>query len=101
MRITDSKENRTRIVKIDGRLDASNANQLEEALEGQFADVDKLVLDLTELDYLASAGIRVMLKAYKAMKAGNGTVTIRGANEEITDVLTITGFAGKVEMERG
>lgn len=101
MRITGSKENRTRIVKIDGRLDASNANQLEEALEGQLADVDKLVLDLTELDYLASAGIRVMLKAYKTMKAGNGIVTIRGANEEITDVLTITGFAGKVEMERG
>lgn len=101
MRITGSKENRTRIVKIDGRLDASNADQLEEALEGQLADIDKLVLDLTELDYLASAGIRVMLKAYKAMNAGNGTVTIRGANEEVTDVLTITGFAGKVEMERG
>lgn len=101
MKITISKENSTRIVKIQGRLDASNANQLEEALDGKLADVDKLVLDLVGLDYLASAGIRVMLKAYKTMKAENGTVMIRGANEEITDVLTITGFAGKVEMERG
>lgn len=101
MRITISKENSTRIARIDGRLDASNANRLEEALDGQLTDVDRLVLDLTGLDYLASAGIRVMLKAYKTMNAGNGTVVIRGANEEIMDVLTITGFAGKVEMERG
>ena len=50
-------------------------------------------MDLSELDYVSSAGLRVLLSAHKSMKKQGGSMVVRGVNEEVQEVFTITGFS--------
>lgn len=99
MTIQEKREPGKIIFKVTGRLDATNAQELENAVLGSTNGVNTLIMDFSGLDYIASAGIRVLLKSYKVMASHGGIIVIRGANEEVTDVLTITGFADKITME--
>lgn len=79
-------------LKIVGRLDTSTAPALEAAVDGLAADVKELVLDCGGLEYVSSAGLRVILKAQKRMNV-QGRMKLTGVNETILEVFDITGFA--------
>ena len=79
-------------LKIVGRLDTSTAPALEAAVDGLAADVRELVLDCGGLEYVSSAGLRVILKAQKRMNV-QGCMKLTGVNETILEVFDITGFA--------
>ena len=80
------------ILKIVGRLDTSTAPALEAAVDGCSADVNELILDCSVLEYISSAGLRVLLKAQKLMNV-RGTMKLIGVNEAIKEIFDITGFA--------
>lgn len=82
------------LVKIEGRLDTTTAPELESQLmENVKEDTKKLVLDMENLDYVSSAGLRVILSAHKKMAAQDGELEVLHVKEAIMEVFEITGFA--------
>ena len=86
------------IVEIEGRLDTSTAPQLESNL-GTLDGVKRLVLDFSKLEYISSAGLRVLLGAQKKMNA-KGEMVIKNVNDTIMEVFDITGFADILTIEQ-
>ena len=85
-------------LKIVGRLDTSTAPALEASIDGCTADIKELILDCGALEYVSSAGLRVILKAQKQMNA-RGSMKLIGVNETIMEVFDITGFADILTIE--
>ena len=85
-------------LKIIGRLDTTTAPELEATVDGCIADLKELVMDCSELEYVSSAGLRVILKAQKLMNA-QGTMKVMNVNETIMEVFEITGFADILNIE--
>lgn len=84
--------------KIIGRLDTTTAPELETVIDSYAANVKELVLDCSELDYISSAGLRVVLKAQKVMNTRGG-MKLTGVNSTIKEILDITGFADILTIE--
>ena len=85
-------------LKIVGRLDTSTAPALETVIDGCAADIKELILDCRALEYVSSAGLRVILKAQKQMNV-QGSMKLIGVNETIMEVFDITGFADILTIE--
>ena len=83
-------------ILLEGRLDTTTAPQLEEELKASVAGVKKLVMDFEKLDYLSSAGLRVLLSMAK--KHPNH-VTLSGANETVREIIEQTGFDSVLHVE--
>ena len=92
MTINKKKEGGKLTVLLEGRLDTVTSPDLEAALAGEYDGADELVLDLTDLAYISSAGLRVLLSAQKKM-AGKGGMTVTGVNETVNEIFDITGFS--------
>ncbi|MGM9682830.1 MAG: STAS domain-containing protein [Eubacteriales bacterium] len=83
---------------LSGRLDTITSPQLEAELEKILPDSDALVLDMANLEYISSAGLRVILKAQKAMNT-KGTMKLTHVGESIMEVFDITGFSDFLNIE--
>ncbi len=81
-----------------GRLDTTTAPQLEEIIKNELEGVGELSLDFEKLEYISSAGLRVLLAAQKIMNK-QGNMVIRNANADIKEVFDITGFADILTIE--
>ena len=86
------------VLKIVGRLDTTTAPELEATIDGCVAGIKELVLDCSALEYVSSAGLRVILKAQKLMNA-QGAMKLTHVNETIMEVFDITGFADILTIE--
>ena len=98
MTIKQTNENGKVTLTLSGRLDTVTAPELEAALDTALGDAKELVFDFNELEYISSAGLRVLLKAQKAMNA-KGDMKVTGVNETIMEVFDITGFADILTIE--
>ena len=85
-------------IVLSGRLDTVTAPQLAAELEKILPDTDALVLDMANLEYISSAGLRVILKAQKAMNT-KGTMKLIHVGESIMEVFDITGFSDFLNIE--
>ncbi len=85
-------------VKIIGRLDTTTAPQLDSFLRDSLAGVTSLLLDFSELEYLSSAGLRVLLATQKTMNK-QGSMVIKNVNDTIMEVFDITGFVDILTIE--
>ena len=85
-------------VAIAGRLDTTTAPQLEAELKMSIGGIEKLVLDFSELEYLSSAGLRVLLSTQKAMNK-QGEMIIKNVNETINEIFEVTGFIDILTIE--
>ena len=85
-------------VTITGRLDTTTAPQLEAEFKQSINGVEKLVLDFTALEYLSSAGLRVLLAAQKVMNK-QGEMVIKNVNDTITEIFEVTGFIDILTIE--
>lgn len=79
-------------VVLGGRLDTTTAPELESQLRALLPDTDVLILDFAALDYISSAGLRVLLVAQKEMNKKKGQMTLIHVNEAVMEVLEVTGF---------
>lgn len=91
MTIQKSEEAGKLIIALEGRLDTTTAPELEAELSGK-KDAAEIEFDFSKLEYISSAGLRVLLSAQKAMNANGGKMTIRNVSEDILEVFEITGF---------
>lgn len=95
----DKKQDGTNYTfSIGGRLDTTTAPQLEAALSECLENATELVLDFKELDYISSAGLRVLLASQKVMNK-RGKMTVRNVNETISEVFEVTGFTDILTIE--
>lgn len=85
-------------INISGRLDTLTAPELEKTLADSLCGVKKLIFDLNDLEYLSSAGLRVLLGAQKEMNK-QGEMCIRNVNENIMDIFEVTGFVDILNIE--
>lgn len=85
-------------IALSGRLDTTTAPQLEAELEQSIKGVTALTLDLAELEYMSSAGLRVLLATQKTMNK-QGSMLIRHVNETIMEVFEVTGFSEILTIE--
>lgn len=85
-------------IALAGRLDTNTAPQLENTLESLLNNGKSLTLDLENLEYVSSAGLRVILKAQKA-KNGNGGLKLVHVNESVKEIFDITGFSDFLIIE--
>ena len=85
-------------LKISGRLDTTTAPQLESEITGGLSGVKNLTIDMAELAYVSSAGLRVLLKAQKTMNK-QGKMTVKNASQEIKEIFEVTGFDELLNIE--
>jgi len=85
-------------IELVGRLDAVTAPQLEKELGASLDGVKVLVFDFAQLEYIASAGLRVLLVAQKRMNK-QGKMSIKNVSEEVKEVLDMTGFINFLQIE--
>lgn len=98
MTIEKNIENEKVTLTVSGRLDTTTAQELETALDEVLGQAKDLVLDLTNLAYISSAGLRVILKAQKIMNT-KGSMKLTGVNDSIMEVFDITGFLDILTIE--
>lgn len=91
MTINQNREGNQLTISLEGRLDTTTAPELETVVDASLAGVETLVMNLGQLEYVSSAGLRVFLKMQKLMNA-QGTMKIIRVNETIMEVFEITGF---------
>ena len=85
-------------IVITGRLDTTTAPQLEAEFKQSISGVEKLVLDFASLEYLSSAGLRVLLAAQKVMNK-QGEMVVKNVNETISEIFEVTGFSDVLTIE--
>ena len=83
---------------VSGRLDTQTAPELEAELDASLPGVSELTFDMTNLEYVSSAGLRVILKAQKTMNT-QGSMKLTGVNDSIMEVFDITGFLDILTIE--
>ena len=98
MNITGNKNGTHLTIALEGRLDTTTAPELETALKKEMDSITALTLDFSKLDYISSAGLRVLLSAHKAMSKKDG-MKVANANEMVKEVFDVTGFADILNIE--
>ena len=91
--ITKTIENEKALFALSGRIDTTTAPELEKEVKAPLDGVSELTLDMKDLSYISSAGLRVLLSAHKMMAARNGSLIITGANEVVNEIFEVTGFS--------
>ena len=85
-------------IALEGRLDTMTAPELEAELNQSLGSVDSLTLDFSKLEYISSAGLRVLLSAHKVMSAKGG-MKVKNVSEIVQEVFDVTGFADILNIE--
>ena len=98
LNIEKSIENGTALFALGGRLDTTTAPELEKVVKEELTGVTELVFDLSGLEYISSAGLRVLLAAQKTMSR-QGTMKLINVNEIIMEIFEITGFSDILTIE--
>lgn len=92
LNIEKTIEKEAGFLTLDGRLDTVSAPELEQVIKEMLPGLAELTLDLTGLEYISSAGLRVLLSAQKAMNK-QGRMTVTHVNETILEIFDVTGFS--------
>lgn len=98
LNITKNKEGSKLSVAVEGRLDTTTAPELEAALKEDIEGVEELVIDLASLEYISSAGLRVLLAAQKIMMK-QGKMVVTNPNDVISEIFEVTGFRDILTIE--
>ena len=98
MTITTNLNDKSLEIALAGRLDTMTAPELEAELSKTMGAADTLTLDFSKLDYISSAGLRVLLSAHKVMSSKGG-MKITNVNEIVQEVFEVTGFSDILTIE--
>ncbi len=98
MTVEKEKNGDSLSVKINGSVDANTAGELRSELIDELDDVRLVHFHMKEMDYISSAGLRVILEVYQTLEERDGTVILENVREELKDIFELTGFADFMEM---
>ena len=92
------KDGEKAVYALEGRLDTSTAPQLEEAVNGNISELKDISFDFASLEYISSAGLRVLLSTQKTMNK-QGKMVIKNVSEEVMEIFDVTGFSDILTIE--
>ncbi|MBQ9264391.1 MAG: STAS domain-containing protein [Clostridia bacterium] len=98
MTINKAQNGNALTITLEGRLDTVTAPELEQDLKQSLKGIENLTFDFSKVEYISSAGLRVLLFAQKVMR-GQGRMKITHANEIVMEVFEVTGFADVLTIE--
>ena len=98
MTINKTVNGTTLEIALEGRLDTTTSPELEAELNKSLSGVESLIFDFSKLDYISSAGLRVLLSAHKAMSGKKG-MKVTHVNEIVQEVFEVTGFSDILTIE--
>ncbi len=98
MKITKTQNGSDLTIALEGRLDTMTAPELEAEMKRSLGDAETLTMDFSQLEYISSAGLRVLLSAYKTMSPKGGMV-VTNVNDVVREVFDVTGFADILTIE--
>ena len=98
MKIDKLENGNELVISLAGRLDTITAPELEEQLASGLEDKEKLTFDMEKLEYISSAGLRVLLSAQKKMSKKGGMI-VKNVSEEVMEIFEVTGFADILVIE--
>ena len=93
MQISTRTSNDIHIVAINGSLDSTTSPEAQKSLDAVVAGARKVALDFSQLDYISSAGLRILLGVAKQLRAKGGTLGMFGLNQSVREVFDISGFS--------
>ena len=85
-------------LKMTGRLDSATSVEAEKVIDELTERFDSLILDMKELEYISSAGLRILKRAYMAMRRKEGSLKLKNVNKMVMEVFEVTGFAGLLQI---
>ena len=92
MKIETKKEDDKTIVYVEGRLDTNTSEEFEKELRSLIKENAEILINLEKLEYISSAGLRVLLYAHKTLTEGSGNLIIEKPNTQVKEVFDVTGF---------
>jgi len=98
MKIEKNLNGKELIVVLEGRLDTISAPTLEAEMKSSINDIDSLIFDFKGIEYISSAGLRVLLACQKIMNK-QGKMVLRGVNEVVQEIFEVTGFIDILTIE--
>ncbi len=98
MEINITKNDKVLNVSLTGRLDTQTSPELDAAVKGYLADIEKIVFDFEKLEYISSAGLRLLLVFEKTLKAKENVV-LKNVNNVVKEILSISGFNQIITIE--
>lgn len=98
MNIIRETNNEILTIKVEGRIDSSTAPELESEIKNDITNCKKLVFDFKNLDYISSAGLRILLGAQKIM--GRSSMKVINVNEAVDEIFEVTGFSFVLNIQR-
>jgi anti-sigma B factor antagonist len=98
MTINKNKNGSKLTLEVEGRLDTTTAPQLDAEVKSSISGITELEIDFSKLDYISSAGLRVLLSAQKIMNK-QGSMVIHGASEDLMEIFDVTGFIDILTIE--
>ena len=98
LNILKTQEGNKLTVTLEGRLDTTTAPQLETEVKESLSGVESLVFDFAKLEYVSSAGLRVLLSAQKIMNK-QGSMVVKNSSEEVKEIFEVTGFSDILTIE--
>jgi anti-sigma B factor antagonist len=99
MTITKNLQGDKLTISLAGRLDTVTSPDLESELKTALDSAKELIMDFTKLEYISSAGLRVLLSAHKKMDGKGGKMKLININEMVREVLEVTGFMSVLTVE--
>ena len=98
LNIDKKTEGNALALTLTGRLDTTTAPQLETEVKESLGGVENLIFDIAQLEYISSAGLRVLLSAQKTMNK-QGSMVVKNASDEVKEIFEVTGFADILTIE--
>ena len=86
-------------VSVEGSIDTVTAPELDSQLQANWGGITELIMDLAAVDYISSAGLRVILMANQQMEDCDGSMTVRNVNDDIKEIFEMTGFDSLLNLE--
>lgn len=92
-------DRKTLILDIEGSINALTAPELESILKSSLNDIEKLTINLEKVDYVSSAGLRILLTAHNVMEEKKASMVIKNINPNVEEIFDITGFSDILTIE--
>ncbi|MCR5652331.1 MAG: STAS domain-containing protein [Ruminococcus sp.] len=98
MTITKKKDGTKLTIVPEGRIDSTNSQEFENEAKSELDGVSELVLDFEKINYISSAGLRVLLSLQKIMNK-QGSMTLKNVNDTVNDIFEVTGFSEVLNIQ--
>lgn len=99
MNITKNYNGKELTISIEGRVDTLTSQELEKEIKGEIGNFDSLIMDFTDLEYISSAGLRVLIATQKKLKPDNIPFVIKNVNDAIREIFRMSGFDKVLKIE--